>query len=737
MTAISVPTIVMAGVSLYVGLYHLLIHARRKGHPEDLTFALLCLATCIYEVLCTGLYNATSPADGGRWQRLQFISLTLFTTAFLWFVADYTRRRKGIVIYAFTAYYVGALIVQAVDRSAFTWIYALPSVKTIHLPFGIDFTYYEVTLGIFSTIQGLIGLAASVYIFWCGVRFFRSGSRREAVPLLVAFAVMLVAAINDTIVSNGLLEFVYLIEYGYIAMILLMAFSLSRTVVDAAIAREALRQAELVIDNSPAILFRWQNKESWPVEYVSENIRQLGYAPGELLSGEIPYSSLVHPDDLERVMTEVKTYSAGTQESFPQEYRILTRDGRVRSMDDRTTIIRNDAGIITHYQGIIIDITDRRRIEAELLESEEKFRSIVENALIAIFTVNDSYQFIYCNDELCRILGRTREWILGRDYREVLAPGSLQLVSDRYIMRQQGQSPPPRYEVDVVRSDGEYRHLEMHVAVVKDAAGRPRTMGQLVDITDRTRAAEEIRRLNAELEQRVRERTAELEVAVKELEAFTYSVSHDLRAPLRAIGGYAGILLQDHAERLSAEASRFLSTIQATARQMGQLIDDLLSFSRLNKQPLVLQTCAMEDIVRDVLATFGEEKAGRTIEVTVEPLPPCQGDPGLLKQVWLNLLSNALKYTRRSAKATIVVGHEEHGADVIYFVRDNGVGFDMKYADKLFGVFQRLHRDDEFEGTGIGLAIVKRIVNRHGGQVWTESVPGQGAAFYFTLSGSH
>jgi PAS domain S-box-containing protein len=727
----------MAGVSLYVGLYHLLIYAQRKNHPEDLTFAFLCLATSIYEVLCTGLYNAVSVAEGAEWQRLQFISIALFGTAFLWFVSDYARRPKGIAIYAFTAFYLAALIVQIVDRSNLTWIPSLPSVKAVSLPFGIQVIYYEATLGIISTIESLMGLAVTAYIIWCGVRFYQAGNRREAVPLLVALGVMTVAAINDTAVSNGLFDFIYLIEYGYLAIILLMAFSLSRGVVDAAIAREELRKAELVIANSPVLLFRWKNEENWPVEYVSENIRRFGYTPEELMSGEVPYSLLVHPDDLERVTAEVTMHSAGREESFPQEYRILTRDGKVRWVDDRTTIMRGEAGSITHYQGIIVDITDRRKVEAALQESEEKFRSIVENALIAIFTVNDSYKFIYCNDELCRILGRPREWILGRDFREVLPPGSRELVEERYALRQKGQPTPSRYEIDVVRSDGERRHLEMNVAVVKDVAGRPRSMGQLVDITDRTRAAEEIRRLNAELEQRVRDRTAELEVAVKELEAFTYSVSHDLRAPLRAMGGFAGILLQDHAAQLSAEASRYLSTIQDTARQMGQLIDDLLSFSRLNRQPVVLQTCAMDDIVRDALATFGEEQAGRNVEVTVEPLPPCQGDPGLLKQVWLNLLSNALKYTRRSPKAAIVVGHEEHGAEVIYFVRDNGVGFDMKYADKLFGVFQRLHRDDEFEGTGIGLAIVKRIVNRHGGHVWTESVPGQGAAFYFTLSGSH
>ena len=182
MTTNSIPTIVMAGLSLYVGLYHLLIHVRRKNHPEDLTFALLCLATCFYEVLCTGLYNVTAVADGVRWQRLQLISLAIFVIAFLWFVSDYTHRRKGVVIYAFAAFYVGAIMVQLVDRSGFTWLPGLPAIKRIGLPFGMRITYYESTLGIFTVVQSLVGMAATLYIIWCGVRFYSAGNRREAVP---------------------------------------------------------------------------------------------------------------------------------------------------------------------------------------------------------------------------------------------------------------------------------------------------------------------------------------------------------------------------------------------------------------------------------------------------------------------------------------------------------------------------------------------------------------------------
>ncbi|MGC9396143.1 MAG: histidine kinase N-terminal 7TM domain-containing protein [Anaerolineae bacterium] len=245
MNAQSIPAVVIASISFYVGLYHLLIYFRRKQHREDLTFALMCLATGFYAVFCSGLYNAGSVLEGAQWQRLQFIALAFLTTAFLWFVADYTGQKPGIVTYAFSAYYLLVVIVQSVDRSALTWLVDQPAIKTFTLPFfSHQITYYEATLGPFTAVQGLVGLAASTYILWLSVRFYRQGYRRKSVPLLLAIGCMYAAALNDTLVSQGAYQFIYAIEYGYLAMILLMAYSLSGTVVEAAMAKEALRESE-------------------------------------------------------------------------------------------------------------------------------------------------------------------------------------------------------------------------------------------------------------------------------------------------------------------------------------------------------------------------------------------------------------------------------------------------------------------------------------------------------------
>ena len=245
------------------------------------------------------------------------------------------------------------------------------------------------------------------------------------------------------------------------------------------------------------------------------------------------------------------------------------------------------------------------------------------------------------------------------------------------------------------------------------------------------RADSERRRTQEELEARTRE----LEEANKELEAFSYSVSHDLRAPLRAIDGFSRILAEESAGALDAAALSHLDRVRAGAQQMARLIDDLLAFSRLSRQPLSRKSVDTGQMVREVLAEAHVDPNDPRVELTVHPMPACMADRALLKQVYVNLISNALKFTRHRPTAHIEIGARLEDGNRVYFVKDDGAGFDMRYADKLFGVFQRLHRADEFEGTGVGLAIVQRIVHRHGGRVWAEGRPGEGATFYFTVPG--
>ena len=240
---------------------------------------------------------------------------------------------------------------------------------------------------------------------------------------------------------------------------------------------------------------------------------------------------------------------------------------------------------------------------------------------------------------------------------------------------------------------------------------------------------------NKELQQRIHQRTTELEAANRELEAFSYSVSHDLRSPVRHIGGYSEMLKKSAEPKLDEQERRLLGTIEKSARHMGQLIDDLLEFSRLGRQQISKQRLDLAALVQHVWQALDRDEPGREIEFKLGDLPDCLGDPSLLQQVLINLLSNARKFTRKKAKALVEVGFVEQGPEGVYFVRDNGAGFDMAHAGKLFGVFERLHRAGDFEGTGVGLSIVQRIIQRHGGRIWAEGEVDKGATFFFTLPG--
>ena len=385
------------------------------------------------------------------------------------------------------------------------------------------------------------------------------------------------------------------------------------------------------------------------------------------------------------------------------------------------------------------EMAERRRAEAALRDSEARNTAIVETALDPIVSMDHRGRIREFNPAAERVFGFRRADVLGREMADVIIPPHLREQHRRglarYLASGESRVLNQRLELTAVRADQTEFPIELAIARMP-TDGPAVFTGFLRDITEQKRAESHIRTMNADLERRVLERTAQLEDTVKELEAFSYSVSHDLRAPLRAVDGFSRILLQDHGPQLAPDAQGYLRMVSENAQQMGRLIDDLLAFSRLGRQQLRTQRVLPAEVVRGALDELAPEQEGREVQIVLGELAPCQADPVLLRQVYVNLLSNALKFTRRRAVARIEIGWRDIDGAVTYFVKDNGAGFDMRYADKLFSVFQRLHRAEDYDGTGVGLAIVNRIVHRHGGRVWAEAAPDQGATFFFTLAGS-
>ncbi len=377
---------------------------------------------------------------------------------------------------------------------------------------------------------------------------------------------------------------------------------------------------------------------------------------------------------------------------------------------------------------MILRITAERRSAAERLhQKEESFRVFISRVKdYAILMLDADGNIMSWNEGAERIKGYRAEEIIGRhislfytreDYERGHVGDLLKLAAEQGRVEEEGWR---------VRKDGRRFWADVVITAIRDENAVLQGFAKVMrDLTERKQQEDALLGLNEQL------------IAVnKELEAFTYSVSHDLRAPLRAVDGFSRILLEKYGAEMSSDAKRYQNLIRDNARQMGQLIDDLLSFSRLSRQPVKRQEVEPSEIVRQVLHEL-QVQSFEQASVTVKDLAVCNADPALLKQVYVNLISNALKYTRRCESPLIEVGcHNDNGTPV-YYVRDNGVGFDMKYADKLFGVFQRLHRAEEYEGTGVGLAIVQRVIHRHGGRIWAEADVDQGATFFFTLKGSN
>jgi PAS domain S-box-containing protein len=493
--------------------------------------------------------------------------------------------------------------------------------------------------------------------------------------------------------------------------------------------REREEQFRLFAEHGPAAIAMLDREMRYLV--VSERWKE-AYALGpDTLTGRCHYE--VFPETTQRWREIHQRALAGNVEKEDEDA-FVRGDGSTLWLHWEVRPWRQADGSVG---GIIIfseDITARREAKEAVRLSAERFQTMA-NAMPQLAWIARADGFIYWyNRRWYDYTGKTPEEMEGWGWQGVHDPAALPRVMQQWQAAIAAGSP---FEMDfpLRGTDGSYRAFLTRGEPFRDAAGQVvQWFGTNTDVTTLKQAEEDVRRLNLELEQRVIDRTAELNATNQELETFSYSVSHDLRTPVRAIDGFSQAVLEDFGPQLPEEGRRYLRTIRQSAQQMGALIDDLLAFAQLKRHELSKGPVDTTELVREAAAELGAPWSDRRVDLRLGPLPIQNGDRALLKQVWINLLSNALKYTRKRANVEIEVGCLTVNGTDTFYVRDNGTGFDMRHAGKLFTVFQRFHRAEDYEGTGVGLAIVHRIIQRHGGRVWADAAVGRGATFYFTLT---
>ena len=499
----------------------------------------------------------------------------------------------------------------------------------------------------------------------------------------------------------------------------------------------------------------------------------LGYSADELAS--IDFAAITHPDDVSRSRDAHRSLLDGERSSWTTDKRYVRKDGSIVWAEVTTSLRRDGRGrpacFLTHVQ----DVSERKRAEETLRESEERFRTAFQLIPDAVgFSRLEDGRYVFVNSAFTRLTGYEPEAALGRTSIELNiweSPDDRKKLVEELASRASVED----FETRIRHTDGSIRTV-LTSGTVFELAGVPHLLNIVRDVTERRRLEAEAeavrgerlrlleeadrsrrallslvedqgkteaelrrseakyRQLSEELERRVLERTAELETSNRELEAFSYSVSHDLRAPLRAIEGFSALVVEQCGSQVDSEAQRLLGVVRTNARRMARLIDDLLLFSRTGRSEIRRKRLDMEAMARSAFEEVVTDPEARArIGLRVGKLPEVDGDAALLRQVWINLLSNAVKFSSVREKPLVEVEGARDGDSAVYRVKDNGAGFDMAYVAKLFGVFQRLHGMNEFEGTGVGLALVKRIVTRHGGRIWAEGAIGQGATLSFSL----
>lgn len=449
-----------------------------------------------------------------------------------------------------------------------------------------------------------------------------------------------------------------------------------------------------------------------------------GYSIIDLLNKT--FQEITHADDLADDQQHIDQLLNGSKTTYSVEKRYLHKTGSPVWVKLTASLVQDSNGVPRYFIKVIEDISSQKQAQLDLQASEERYRRIIETVQEGLWIINEDNKTTYVNQKMADLLGYTRYEMLSLPVPTFLAEQDHNLP---------GQNPPGQRDVRFLHRDNTEIWALVSTTPLFDSNNNYQgSLSMVTDITQRIEMENQLRQLNEELEARVDERTAHLTAVNRELEAFSYSVSHDLRAPLRSIDGFSQAILEDYADQLDDEGQGYLRRIRAASQRMGHLIDDLIQLSRITRGNVHFEPVNLSEIVHSVVQTLQETDPKRTnVQVIIQHGLTDEGDARLLQVMFENLVNNAWKFTQHTAEPVIEFGQTEINDEKVYFVRDNGAGFDMRYAEKLFGAFQRLHDTVDFEGTGIGLATCMRIIHRHGGKIWAEAAVNKGATFFFNL----
>jgi PAS domain S-box-containing protein len=476
--------------------------------------------------------------------------------------------------------------------------------------------------------------------------------------------------------------------------------------------------------------------ETFAILDIAPNCKRItGYTSDELIANPQGWQAYIHPDDRKMLRQNNENLYKGN--AVRKHFRFYHRDGSLRWVEVKCIPILDDSSTLVKLKGLLKDITRQKKTNKALMESEHLFRQFFDMAHEAIL-IFDTETGLYCdyNEAALKLYGLSGTEMLAVSPADLCpeyqTDGSSSSEGIRHYIQQVRDGKRPLFEWTHKKSDGTLVPCEIRLTRIISHQ-RVLIRASVLDITERKKAEAQVRALNESLERKVADRTLELTQANAQLETFSYTVSHDLQSPMRVVSGFTRIILDEYSERLDEDGRGMLQMINSNALRMNQLIRDLLDFAKLGMSQCHREPVDMDSIVSVVVAEVFIGKPNPNAKVNIGPMVSASCDRILIRQVWVNLLSNALKYSSKKEHPLIEIGSSLTGTHVTYYIRDNGAGFDMKYAQKLFTVFKRMHSQEEFEGTGVGLATVHSIISRHGGRIWAEAVPDAGATFYFTI----